>query len=264
MAYHGKNGNAKFTNDLVHLQSWSASASADTDETTSMGATWQTHLIGFSDFTATAEGLSKKALVTTDIIGTGAELNLVLEAAAGGGGPMLKGTAICTSVSESVPYDGNGTVSYSFECNDTAGLVYSATGGLAAPAVANAFHGKTSGVSVVAVAVTSHRGWSINLTCSTEETTVAGQAAKTRMAGFKGATASVMLLADGDFEFAVGTGYDLRLHRTAGTAGDGYYALETPASLATCTGAEPGMDKNGIAVVNYNFEYSGQVTLKVA
>ena len=261
MAYHGKNGHAEIgDNDLVHLQNWSASASCESEESTSMGSSWQTHLAGFRDFTASAEGLSKKGLNTVAILGSDAELDLVFDS---DNGPHLTGNAICTSITENCPYDGNATISYSFECNDTDGLEFSSAGGSAAPAVDDPFKGKSCKVSKVAEDVSGCRGWSITLDCSTEQSTAAGQDAHTREAGFKGATATVTLLASNSAEFVEGTSYDLRLHRT-GTASDGIYALATPAEGALCTGADPGLNSNGVGVVTYSFVYSGAVELKTS
>lgn len=269
MAYHGKIGNVKFSSaDIVNVQNWSASVTADTEEATSMGGAWQHHLIGYTDFSTTAEGKSQNGLVTTGLLGVDASLILSLSAAASAGGPNLEGNAICTEVSETVPYDGIATISYAFAGNDADGLVYAATGGVEVPAANDlkAFYGKAASVDIVSTPMTNLRGWTVSLSCSTEEDTVAGATGKTRMAGVKGGTASVDTLASGDYQLDVGDINIMSFRRTA-TPGDGYYY-----GTALCTGIEAGLDKAGIGVYTYSFvfiaavltPFSPEVTLKVS
>jgi len=269
MAYHGKIGNANFNSgNLVNLQNWSASVTADTEEATSMGGAWQHHLIGYTDFSVSAEGKSRTGLVTTNLLGVNASLRLSLAADEGAGGPNLEGNAICTEISENVPYDGIATISYQFAGNDAAGLAYTATGGVevAAANELKAFMGKAATVYIDTDPMTNLRGWTVSLSCSAEEDTVAGAAGKTRMVGVKGGTASVDTLADGDYQLDVGDVNIMKFNRT-GTTSDGYYE-----GTALCTGIEVGLDRSGIGVYTYSFvfvaavatPFSPEVTLKVA
>ncbi|RKY06705.1 MAG: hypothetical protein DRP56_06945 [Planctomycetota bacterium] len=254
MAYHGKNGNAVFSAALVNLQNWSLNAIGETADATAMGDTWGIHLPGLTDFNASSEGLSKKALDTIALIGSGASLALTMD---GVSSPSFSGTAILTALTETVNYENNGTISYSFEGNDAAGLVYAATGGVAASGSANAFHGKTCNADFNG-AITDVREWSISLSCPTANTTAAHATNKgrTRLAGVNGATASLVTLASGDFQCAVGDSQTLALHRTA-TAADGYYD-----GTAICTGAEEGVNRDGEEIVTYTFLYTDTVTLE--
>lgn len=255
MAYHGKNGNVKFTTALVNIGNWSASTSADIDDATAMGDEWAEHLIGHTDFSATAEGKSKKELDTPALIGSTGTLSLVFEGAASTGGPHLSGAAILTSLTETVDHEATATLSYSFEGNSAAGLVYSATGGDLATGVADAFHGKACSANFNG-AIANVRGWSVTMSCTTDETTIAGQTGKTRLAGQNTAEATLTCLADGAPQITYGDQQTLNLNRTA-TPADGYYE-----GTATCTGAEPGTDKDGVATISFSFQFTGEVQIK--
>ena len=256
MAYHGKNGNAVFTTAVVNLQNWNLNAIGETAEASAMGDAWQKHLAGLTDFNASAEGLSKKALDTIAIIGSGASLALTMDGAAS---PSFSGTAILTAITETVSYENNGTISYSFEGNDATGLVYAPTGGTAALGSTDAFHGKQCNTEWDESAMADVREWSISIECATANSTAAHATlrGRTRLAGINGATATIITLASGDFQCAVGAEELIELHRTA-TIADGYYS-----GTAICTGAEEGVNRDGEEIVTYNFQFTGTVELKV-
>lgn len=254
--YHGKTGNAVFSSALVNLQSWTCSVSNEVSQVAAMGDTWEKVVAGRHDFTVSADGKSKKALDTVAILGTGASLVLSIAAS----GPNLTGTAILNSISESVAYDGEGTLSYGFEANDPAGLIYAGTGGAAATGSADAFHGKNLSAYWLAGLLTDPRGWSLSMKAETVISSIAHATDEgtSRLAGIKSAEATVVCLLNGDFQCAKGASGTLKLNRTA-TAADGYYT-----GTAICTGAELGVDRSGVDIVTYKFTYNGAITLAVS
>ncbi len=126
---HGKNakiywdagaGNSNI--NLQYGQSWSADATHDVEEITSMQDSWRTYAGGFRDWTATVEcllptGGADIVLGGDDGMGDD-EANLELYLVYDTGTPTYKavyGTAICTGHSAGVDKDGVATVSYTFQ-----------------------------------------------------------------------------------------------------------------------------------------------------
>ena len=120
--YHGKGGIMTFPDAgaITDLLSWSASATADTADTTAMTDTYESHEIGLTDFSVTAETLAQ---TTTDVPTTyiGKDGALVLSCSAS---HYFTANAICTGVTESVTIDDVGKLAFTFEGNDTGGLVF--------------------------------------------------------------------------------------------------------------------------------------------
>lgn len=258
MAYHGKDGCLVVNSEIVNLTAWSLSAEAQAVDASAMGDDWAVFLSGLTDFNGSAEGLSQKALDTCALIGAeDADANFTIA----DGGPSLAGGLIITGITETVNYEGNGTISYTFEGNDAAGLVYAATGGDTPSGSTNAFHGKTCKCTADTVTFESVREWSVSLVCSTVESTAAHatNTGRTRLAGIKSATATLITIDQGDLEIDPGTAITaLEMFRSA-TVGDGNYTGE-----AICTGAELGTDKDGVAIVTYTFTYTGTVSIETA
>lgn len=257
--YHGKAGNVDFGDEIVNLQSWTLNAIGETAEATAMADTWQEHLPGLTDFTATVEGLSKKAVDTTALIGNDASLDLQQDST---DGPHFEANAILVSLTETVNYENNGTISYSFEGNDEEGLSFTSSGGTAAAGTADAFHGKTmkAEYGVTPSEFTSIREWSITLIASTADTTAAHatNTGRTRLPGVFGATATVTTVAlSSGPEVDEGVSGALNLARTQ-TLGDGEYQ-----GTAICTLHETSVDRNGVELITYSFIYTGEVDLKV-
>jgi len=259
--YHGKAGNVDFDTgvEVVNLQSWSLNAIGETTDASAMADAWAIHLAGLTDFTATCEGLSKKALDTTVIIGTDASLDLQVDST---DGPHFEANAILASLTETVNYENHGIISYSFEGNDVAGIVFSATGGTAATGSTDAFHGKIMKAEHGAgpTEFTSIREWTITLTCSTADTTAAHatNAGRTRLAGILSATATVTCVAGAAEQVAKGTVGNLILWRTQ-TVGDGKYS-----GSSICTGGTSSVDRDGTSLRTYTFVYTSTVDLAVA
>lgn len=261
MAYHGKNANLELaSSDIVNLQSWGLQPIGDVADVSAMGDDWLKNLEGLVDFTASAEGISDKALDTVALLGSGGSLNLSLT----DGGPALSGGALVVSIAETVNHESEGTISYGFEGNDAAGLVYAAAGGNAPAGSNDPFHGKTLDAKFNDGALTQFtcpREWSINLVCSTADSSCAHATnrGRTRIAGIKSGTATVICLAEGDREVEEGDVLtDLQLHRTR-TLADGYYT-----GAAKCTGAEFGVDRDGVDIITYTFQFHDTVDLAVA
>ena len=255
--YHGKIGNIDFGvaagAPIQNLQTWSLTTIADTAESSSMGDTWQDFNSGLTDFNATAEGLSQKALDTVALIGSGhADVDFTLNQ----GGPAFTGGAILSSLTETVNIEGNGTISYTIEGNDEAGLSYNATGGSTPGGNSDTFHGKQLHASAGG-AITNPTEWSITLTAATADSTAAhaSNTGRTRLAGFKGATATITAKADLGTEVVNGASVAMVLGRTA-TIGDGQYT-----GTAICTGYEFGVDANDVEIVTYSFVFETAVVL---
>ncbi len=118
-AFHGKRGVATFTTCVFELTAWSVDAKADTAESTVMDATavsaathWKSHLVGYKDWTATAEGVEPATGSGIAALGTSATLTLDST-----DGLAYSGTAICTGISPSTEAQGIGKVSFTFQGN---------------------------------------------------------------------------------------------------------------------------------------------------
>ncbi len=142
--FHGKEGEVRWDTtgganekEIEHITNWTATVTADVAEATAMGDTYKSRTVGFQDWTATATGYVDTAgldvpLATggTEAIGenTPAELELYFDSVGGAGNvKLLYGTAICTDIAASVDADGNPTVTYSFQGQDTSGLTWATT-----------------------------------------------------------------------------------------------------------------------------------------
>ncbi len=258
--YHGKIGNIDFGvaagAPIANLQTWSLTTIADTAESTSMGDIWQDHNAGLTDFNATAEGLSQIALDTVGIIGSEhADVDFTINE----GGPAFVGGAIMTSITETVNIEGNGTISYTMEGDDAAGLVYNATGGSTPGGNSNSFHGKQLHASAGG-AITNPTEWSVTLTAAIADSTAAhaSNTGRTKMVGTKGATATITAKADLGTEVVSGASVAMVLGRTA-TIGDGQYT-----GTAICTGYEFGVDRNDVEIITYSFIFTTAVVLATA
>ena len=259
MAYHGKNGCLVIGSEIVNLTSWTLNAEAQAEDATAMGDAWAIFLAGLTDFNGSAEGLSKKALDTCALIGASEAAG---EFTIAEGGPSLAGGMIITGITETVSYDANGTISYTIEGNDADGLLYAAAGGDTPSGSSNAFHGKKLSCIADAVTFDSPREWSVSLACSTAESTAAHatNTGRTRLAGVKSATATLVTVSGGDYEIDPGTAITaLKFYREGGTLTSGYYT-----GAAICTGAEAGLDKDGVGIMTYTFTYTDTVAIATA
>ncbi len=106
--------------------------------------------------------------------------------------------------------------------------------------------------------------WTVNLVCSTAESTVmhASNRGKTREPGFKGATATVTCNLPGDVVIDEGDEGSLELLRTALNADKGYTfgTAGVGNKGAICTGVDLGVDKDGIETVTYTFQATKIIT----
>jgi hypothetical protein len=261
MALHGKTGNIQVDDvDLVNIQNWSLSEIGETGETTSMGDAFGTHLVGLTDFNATAEGKVAKALDTIALLGIGdVDANFVLDDGAG----EYSGGVIVTGFTETAVVDDVIGVSYTLEGDDQTGLVYAASGD-AAVGAADAIHGKSISAEfgVTPTAFTDVRGWTVTGSVPVSDASVAHATlhGRQKLAGVKAVTATVTILTPatdlpvraGDAPFA------LNLSRTA-TLADGEYQ-----GTAIFTGSEAGVDVTGTEITQLSFLYTGTVALAVA
>lgn len=136
-AFHGKNGRV-FWNvedgvsavELTKIQSWSATATVEVSETTSMGSTWKSYEGGVKDWTATVEclldatGPEVPYAVDGSLEGLGDSqesggnyvwLELWFGATEGAG--ILVGPAICTNINTSSDKGDIAKVTYEFQGN---------------------------------------------------------------------------------------------------------------------------------------------------
>ncbi|KKL61389.1 hypothetical protein LCGC14_2195820 [marine sediment metagenome] len=85
------------------------------------------------------------------------------------------------------------------------------------------------------------------------------QHGKTRLLGFKGATATVTCHLPGDKAIDEGDVGSLELLRIATNAGGGYSLGTVGTDGAICTGVELGVDKEGTESIVYTFTAKGAV-----
>jgi len=124
--FHGKGGSitwagAGFESKAL-ITSWTAEITSDIAETTDMGDTWKEYLAGLLDWTAQVVCLAEE---TQSQLAVGVTASLKLEMV--DGGDHLEGDATCTGISFGVDITGAGTVTHSFQGNDSAGLAYAAS-----------------------------------------------------------------------------------------------------------------------------------------
>ena len=118
------------------------------------------------------------------------------------------------------------------------------------------YHGKTSSAWWITTKITQVTGWTCSLTCSTADSTArsADTFGRTRKPGYIGGTATVTAKLYGDSLPQQGATADLQLLRGLTNAEKGYQGT------ATCTGASPSLDRDGIGEVTYEFQWNGTVS----
>jgi len=121
------------------------------------------------------------------------------------------------------------------------------------------YPGKNSQAFWDSAALTNVVEWSVTINLSTTDSSVmaASTTGKTRVASFKGGTASVTCYLDGDNTIDEGAEAILELLRGATNTAKGY------AGTAICTGVEDGAPLDGVETVVYNFTFSGEITCTV-
>ncbi|KKM62172.1 hypothetical protein LCGC14_1524330 [marine sediment metagenome] len=119
--FHGKTAKVSFSASVEAITGWSLAASADVAESTVMQSSgwWQGFEGGFFDATATVDGNGRTTRDTIAQIGAEAALQLYLDAT-----NYFGFNAICTGITETASKDDIGKISYSFEMDDAAGMVY--------------------------------------------------------------------------------------------------------------------------------------------
>ncbi len=119
--YHGKTAKIVFSAAVEAILGWSMTTSADVAESTIMQASgfWQGFEVGFDDAAATVDGNGRTTRDTIAQIGAEASLELYLDAT-----NYFSFNAICTGVTETASKDDIGKISYSFEMDDAAGVIY--------------------------------------------------------------------------------------------------------------------------------------------
>ena len=261
MALHGKDGNIQVGgSDLVNIQNWSLSLIGETGETTSMGDTFGQHLVGLTDFNATAEGKIAEGLNTVTLLGTsGVDATFIQDAGVG----QYEGGAIVTGFTETAVIDDVISISYTIEGDDATGPVFSAAGDAGAGAE-KTIHGKaiSAEFGVTPTAFIDVRGWTVTGSVPVSDASVAHATlhGRQKLAGVKALTATVTILTpatdlpvrEGDAPFL------LNLARTA-TITDGEYQ-----GTAIFTGSEAGVDVTGTEITQLSFLYTGTVVLAVS
>lgn len=257
MALHGKLSNNIFDSTaLVNLETVTMDRVADVVDTPAMGDAWTTRLAGLTDFTITAEGKSQIGLDTIALLGSaGTNITVIEEVNA-----SYSAAAILSEFTETATVDDAISISYTINGNDSAGLVYAASGTGGAGS-SNEIHGKN--IDAESAADTSFpeiRGWSITGSVALSDTTVATATASGRLkiAGLKSASATVTILTPvTDLDLIVKPGDSLavfKLWRKDATAAHGYYT-----GAVTCTGTNTGLNVNGEAVTVISFVFDGAV-----
>ncbi len=118
--YHGKSAKVDFGGLISFITGWSLSTSADIAESTDMGDTWKLFEPGFDDVTFTIEGhASTERDTAAEIVAAAGVLKCYIDAT-----NYFACTAFCTSITESVDLNDVGKLTYTFEMNDAAGLIY--------------------------------------------------------------------------------------------------------------------------------------------
>ena len=264
MALHGKNATLSVDGgEIVNLENYTLTRVGETAEVTSMGDTWAAILAGLTDFNATAEGQSQIGLDTTALLGSGG--NAIFSTASTGTG--YTGGTIISGITETAVVDDSIKISYTFEGNDTAGLIYGAGTAEAASGSSDTIHGKSidveQKVTDTDVSFVDIQGWSITMSVPVHDATVAHASNKgrTKIAGIPTATATVTTLSQTD-DYVVENGdtlVGLKLWRAEVTAATGYYT-----GAAICTGVDPGFSTTGVETTTYSFVYTGVVDLATA
>ena len=261
MSIHGKNATLSVAaGEIVNLESYTLTRVGETAEVTSMGDTWAKFIAGLTDFNATAEGQSQIALDTVALLASGG--STIFSTANSGAG--YTGSAIISGITETAVIDDSIKLSYTFEGNDAAGLVYGAATGEAASGSSSTIHGKSIDAEYsTGNSFTDIIGWTITMTVPVHDASVAHASSNGRLklTGIPTATATVTVLTPtADFQVLPGgTAAQLNLWRADSTAGTGYYT-----GAAICTGIEPGFSTTGVETTTYSFVYNGTVTLAVA
>ncbi len=118
--YHGKSGSATFDDtSIAKLTTWTLNTTAEVADTSAFGDSFTSHVIGLTDFTATAEGFSEtEQTPIATFLGKSAALVLTNSAGA------FTMTAICNSFTETAGIDDAGKRTYSFEGNDADGISF--------------------------------------------------------------------------------------------------------------------------------------------
>jgi len=262
--YHGKTGRVSHNGTvLTSLSSWEFSTSIDVLDTTPMGAVndWETQETGLSDFSGTAEGISSKSLDTVALLGDNG--NVKFHFSNGGDDGEFEGNAIITSLTETVGVDDVGKLSYSFEGNDPLGLTFTSGAASANAIIATAFPGKHVRVLWNENPMYKPKNWSCTMNVSTADSTAAAGTnnSRTRIAGFKNATATfTVLISDSGFAdsasntIALGDSQTLQLWRTNSIA-DGAYS-----GTATITDISMSNPKDGVVEATYSAKFNGELS----
>ena len=258
MAYHGKKGNLVFNGNLANLESFTLTRIGETANATAMGDTWDVFIAGLTDFNASAEGKSQVGLDTVALLGTSqAATEFVMQDA----GAEYTAGAIMTGITETATVDDIITLSYTFEGNDPAGLVFGGAGTAPTPS-ANTIHGKhlqaQHGVSTAFADIT---GWTMTMSTTVSDATVADatNVGRQKLAGTNTATATVTVLTPvTTIPITEGDEQALKLSRSA-TVTDGSYS-----GTAICSGVEMGVDRSGVENTTYTFTFTGVVTFVTA
>ncbi len=119
--YHGKTAKVSFSSSIEAILSWAMSTSADIAKSSVMHASvhWDTNEVGFDDATATIDGNGRKTRDAVAQIGAEAALQLYIDAT-----KYFAFNAICVGITETANKDDVGKISYSFEMDDSAGVIY--------------------------------------------------------------------------------------------------------------------------------------------
>ena len=259
MALHGKTGNLLLdATAIVNLQNWTLNLIGETGEATSMGDTFAQHLVGMTDFNASAEGKSQIALDTIALLGsTATSANFVLD---DGNGEYSAG-AIVTGFTETAVIDDTISMSYTIEGNSATPPAFAASG-TAGVGAATAIHGKsiTAEWGAVPTSFIGLRGWTVTGSVAASDASVAHATdnGRLKLVGVKNVTATVTILTPAtDLPIREGSAPAVLNLGRSGTIGDGEYQGAT----AIFTGSDSGVDATGTEITQLSFVYTGTVEL---
>lgn len=117
--FHGKTAKISFSDVEEATTSWALTATSDVAESTAMGDTWQSFELGFNDCSMTFEGNGRTTRDVVAQIGSEATCEMYIDAT-----NHFSCNALCVSITETASKNDVGKISYSFEMDDAAGMVY--------------------------------------------------------------------------------------------------------------------------------------------
>ena len=116
------------------------------------------------------------------------------------------------------------------------------------------YHGKGIYATADASPISNMRSWAVAATCGRATVLPAGGSWTVGKGGFKAATGTIVCLASGDYDLAIGSSIAFELWRVTGDQSKGSYT-----GNAYITGQTHGVDVNGEETVTYTFKFNGEM-----